>query len=282
MGEWLSNRNPHPLLLTLCLGIFSSSLGEMKVFLPITLILGLLTLSIFILQGRDLIKLVPYASIFVLIIFIFLPAYNSIVPVARQIPLEKMLTDTQTLTMYMNAAPQYVHGQIIYTDIGRNFALRYGWEQMNNNIMTLLFGIGLGTRSESNVLGIAGQGLLQGGLGISTGTSLLVIMQETGLLGLCILVGFILFIIIGLFRKIRKNPTSDLNGLRYGLILFSALWPLWLWYNTAWILRVPMLLYWITLGYVLGSSNSLSDYASTTIRHLESKDGIYSMSNGSL
>ena len=53
-------------------------------------------------------------------------------------------------------------------------------------------------------------------------------------------------------RQIRGDLHSDANGLRYGLIIFTLLLPLWLWYNAAWTLRVPMLLYWSTLGYVTG------------------------------
>lgn len=39
--------------------------------------------------------------------------------------------------------------------------------------------------------------------------------------------------------------------MRYGLILFSLLWPLWLWYGLTWNFRLPMEFYWVILGYVM-------------------------------
>jgi hypothetical protein len=38
--------------------------------------------------------------------------------------------------------------------------------------------------------------------------------------------------------------------LRYGLLLFSLFWPVWLWYASVWVMRAPMLLYWMLLGYI--------------------------------
>ncbi len=254
LGEWLANRKFLPLFITLCLGVVSSALGEMKMFLPVMLVMVGIAVLIFIFQARDLHKLITYALGFGLVVTAFLSLYNLVVPGARQNPLQKGLTDIQLLTRYMDTSRQSYYGQSIYTDMGRNFALRYGWQQINENAHTLLFGFGLGSRSESYTLGIAGQGLLQGNLGFSTGTSLLVFMQEIGVVGLACLVGFILAVILYLIRHLRQEPGSKLNGIRYGLILFTFLWPLWLWYNTAWILRVPMFLYWLTLGYVMGRS----------------------------
>ena len=111
-----------------------------------------------------------------------------------------------------------------------------------------------GVRSQA--LGTAGVALTTGELGLSVGTSLLVMMQEMGLIGLVVLGGFIIWIILYLVLDIRKNQCSPAIELRYALLLFSLLWPVWLWYAVTWTMRVPMLLYWILLGYVLAESRT--------------------------
>ncbi len=258
LGEWLATRNWIPVLLTVGLGIISSALGEMKIFLPLVLLLGLFSLGYLFIQSRNRLNLIPYSLIFFTIISAFLVAYNGFVPAARQVPLEKFLTDPQSLLQYMNASTRFVAGQNYYTDIGRNFALQYGWNQLKGDPITLLFGMGLGARSESSALGMAGQGLVQGELGISTGTSLLVMMQEIGIVGLIAIFGFFLYIVYRLFKNISRELVSKVNGLRFGLILFTMLWPVLLWYNTAWTARVAMLLYWGILGYALRPTQDFS------------------------
>ena len=71
------------------------------------------------------------------------------------------------------------------------------------------------------------------------------------MLGLLTLAGFVIWIVVRLIRDIRRDPDAQLTEVRYGLLFFSALWPVWLWYSTAWTMRVPMLAYWFLLGYVL-------------------------------
>jgi O-antigen ligase len=79
-------------------------------------------------------------------------------------------------------------------------------------------------------------------------------IQELGTVGMAVLAGLILWIAITLYQDIRSNPTSEATELRYALLLFSLGWPLWLWYTKAWNHSVAMLLYWLSLGYVLGEA----------------------------
>jgi hypothetical protein len=58
-----------------------------------------------------------------------------------------------------------------------------------------------------------------------------------------------------LFRDIVRYPRSPATALRYALLLFSVLWPFWLWYKNPLGSRVPMMLYWFSLGYVFGESS---------------------------
>jgi hypothetical protein len=43
--------------------------------------------------------------------------------------------------------------------------------------------------------------------------------------------------------------------VQYGLLLFTAMWPLWLWYTAIWIFAVPAFLYWALLGFSFSQEN---------------------------
>jgi len=73
-------------------------------------------------------------------------------------------------------------------------------------------------------------------------------------LGMIVFTGFLLWALRALINDIRSFPESPASFIRYALFLFSALWPLWLWYAVTWTMRVPMLLYWLLLGYVFAEA----------------------------
>jgi hypothetical protein len=279
IGEWLSRKNWKPLAIVLLLGMMSSVLGEMKLFLPVLILLAIIAVCIYTWKNGQIWKLLPYGFILFLGIIGFVAAYDTFIPAAKELPLERYITDPQFLDMYLNISNRGVTGETYYTDIGRNFALTYGWQQINRDPITLLTGYGLGARSESRSLGFVGRGLLEGDLGITSGTSLLVIMQEMGIFGLVAFGIFILVVIWMQGHKIAAIPQSEASGMRYGVILFTLLWPLWVWYNSAWILRVPMFLYWLTLGYLwneygrLSKPDQSSSVTPTTSSLSRSKDG---------
>ena len=257
LGQWLALGLWKTLILVLGMGILSSVLGEMKLFPFAAFALGMLALAIFSFRRGQLWKLLPYAVLLVGLVWAFVGSYNRIVPSAGKPSLEWYF-EPQTLTDYLivsEPAPAvsiYDGTQYEYYYIGRNYALAYGWNAIRRDPLTLLFGWGLGARSYASGLGITGIGLLRGHLGLSAGTSLLVMMQELGLMGILALAGFILLIVVALFKGIKDNPQSEASELRYALLLFSLLWPIWLWYETVWVFRVAMVLYWTALGYVLG------------------------------
>lgn len=269
LGQWLHTRQALALMATLVLGFASSVLGEMKLFYIAVIILTVIGMFNFLLQGKQLWRLIPFLFLVVVVMAAFIPLYNMIVPSASEKPLQGYITDPKRLFSYLSFVSRSTAGEEYYYDIGRNYALTYGWEKISGSPLDMAFGWGLGARSESISLGFAGRALTEGELGISSGTSLLILMQETGLVGMVSLAGFILGIIVILFKHIHAHPTSQANGLRYGLIIFTVLWPLWLWYNQAWTLRVPMLLYWSTLGYVLREAEFFFSPISTTELHEE-------------
>jgi hypothetical protein len=249
LGQWLTNDKWHMLLWVLLIGGISSVLGAMKLFPFAAIALGGVALLIHMVQRRQLRKLPMYLILFIGIVLVFAVFYNEVV--VQEIGgrrLEQYL-ELQTLDRYLNFRSYEGAGRY---ELGRGFALSLGWETIQRDTTTFLFGMGLGSRGESVSLGIAGEGLRQSYYGLTSGTSLLVLMQEMGVIGLVVLVGAILWIIVTLAKDIKMDPGSDITVLRYAIILFSIGWPLWLWYARAWNMGVPMLLYWVTLGYLLG------------------------------
>jgi hypothetical protein len=255
LGYWITSKRWIGLVITLALGTLSSVLGEMKLFPVAITMLGLLAIILFAIKYRAPGKMFIYLILILVTLIGFNYLYNIVVPGADKSPIEAYITDPVKLLNYLNLAKSYNSGGDVYTDIGRGYALQLGWNSWQKDPVTLLFGYGIGTRSESQALGTAGVALTSGDLGLSVGTSMLVIMQEMGLIGLFALGGLILWIILSLARDISKNQYSAATELRYALLLFSLLWPVWLWYATSWTMRVPMLLYWLSLGFVLAESH---------------------------
>lgn len=260
MGEFLVSREWKPLLIVLVLGSVSSTLGEIKFFPFAVATLGFLTLFIAVFQTGRIGQLIKYFALFAMVIGLFFVGYDAIVVPARGSESLTSYLNLETLGEYLGGFEE-TEGEGIYgTKIhpGRNYALLHGWNEINDNLLSLVAGNGLGARAESQTLGIIGEGLLRDTSGVSTSTSLLVILQEYGLLGIILMGSVVLWITIRLLTDIRKNPYSRANALRYALLLFSILWPVWLYYHRVWTFRVPMLLYWSTLGYVL--RNSVGNY----------------------
>jgi len=253
LGRWLARGGWKSLFIVLALGGLSSVLAEIKLFPFAVVALGMASILLFVLQGRERWKLAPYAVLMGTALLIFFRSYDAVILSTRSArPLQSYL-ELRTLDDYLGGVRQGAGGERYF--LGRNYALRYGWNTIQRDARTFLFGMGLGARGESKTLGTAGVGLAESDLGLTTGTSLLVMMQELGLFGMATLGGFNLWILVRLLKDIRSNTQSDATELRYALLLFSLLWPLWLWYQTAWVFRVSMLVYWAALGYVLGEAD---------------------------
>ena len=252
LGQWLSEGRWKILLIAITLGLISSVLGEIKIFTAAALALSMLAALFFVLRSGQLWKLIPFVVLAGIVVWVFAAGYNAFVSGSSR-PLQQYYLDAESRNAYLNLVRQSVTAPDRFS-IGRNFALKYGWDTILSSPTSTLFGFGLGARGESRSLGIVGVALEQGSLGLSRGTSLLVMMQEMGLFGMIVIGGFILWVAVVLLRDIRRYPQSDGVQLRYALLLFSLLWPIWLWYLTVWTFRVPMLLYWVTLGYVLNDA----------------------------
>lgn len=254
LGHWLSSRKLWPLLWLLVIGLGSSILGEMKLFPLGVLLLGVASLVLDMIRNQRLLRLIPAVAAFALVIVSFTLLYDTfIVPLSpgnRTIASFIDPEDTE-LNRYLNISTQVSSNQY---DIGRNYAIRYAWDSIQQDPLTFLLGEGLGARGESRTFNTAGLALQKGNLGLTSGTSLMVFLQEFGVVGMAVLSSFILWIFLTLLRDAWRYPASPALPLRYGLALFTLLWPLLLWYNHAWTLRAPMLIYWVVLGYVLSET----------------------------
>jgi hypothetical protein len=251
LAYWIMTKKWLPVVAVLLLSTISSVLGEMKLFAFAIIVVGALAVLIFSIRNHSVFNLLKYAAIMLAVVALFFYLYNALVPDTGNFPLQRYLTDPQFLDSYLNYQGRtYKDGQV-FTDIGRNAAIGIGWESIKTDPVTFLFGWGLGARSESTSLAIQGQGLKLGGLGASSGTSLLIIMQEMGVIGLIGLAFFIVWTVYTLVQDIRKEPDAQDNILRYAMIIYSICFPIWIWYGPAWASRFPMLLYWSTFGYLM-------------------------------
>lgn len=253
LGQWLTNETWRGIVAVLVLGSLSSALGEMKLFPFTVLVLSAIAVAILAAQKRSLRRLIPFGVVSAGMLLVSVAVYDRVVYSGGYAsrPLTAYL-EKDRLDQYMGGAWENQRG-VYY--MGRNYALAHGWNAIRENNFTLLFGFGLGARSESKTLGTAGTALQEENLAFSTGTSLLITMQETGMLGLLLMGACAVWIVVTMVKAIQQDPESEATPLRYALILFSLLWPLLLWYNRVLTLRVPMLLYWAALGYVLAESH---------------------------
>ncbi len=252
LGRWLAESKWDMLFWVFPLGAIASGLGEMKLFPFVLVAMGVVTFVLQLLRGRHYQKLFFYVVFLTFVTIGFGMFYNAVVADARGTRRIEEYLNSETLDSYLNRSYRRSNGEYYF---GRGFALRLGWDAIQRDDTTLLFGMGLGTRGESVTLGVAGSGLTGSDYGLTAGTSLLVLMQEIGLVGLGTFALVSGWIIISLWVPMMKLPTSPHNTLRFAIILLTILWPLWLWYSQTWTFGVFMTLYWGSLGYLLRLPN---------------------------
>jgi hypothetical protein len=254
LGEWIQTRRWQTAAVILVTGCLCSVLGEVKFFLLSATLLALGAVAIYLLRSGKVWQVIPCLLLAVLAVIGFVKLYDQAVPGARDGTLAGFVSDPTALAKYLDFTRRWQVGGRSYYEVGRNTALQMGWEGIRNDPTTLLFGLGLGARGESVTLGTAGIGF-GGTFGMTSKTSLLVMLQELGVAGVLAFAAMWLTLLVTLFRGTQEAAATpaeaELVQLRYALFLFTLFWPLWLWYTSAWTLRVPMLLYWVSLGFVL-------------------------------
>lgn len=248
-GNWLVDGNWKRLGYVLLLGSIASTLGAMRIYYVCMPALGVAAILIHLIKGGRLYNLIMYLCIFGAVVPMFVFAYNTLVAAPRdQKRLEDLLGENLNLD-YLNTARYDVEDGKY--ELGRNFSVTYGWQLLQRDNVTLLFGYGVGARTSSVSLGILGAGLAESDYGTSSGTSLLVLMQELGVLGLLFLAAVLAWIVVILWRCTYPADDPNIRILAYGLILFTLGWPVWLWHSGAWRFSVSVIMYWGFIGYVV-------------------------------
>jgi hypothetical protein len=249
LARWLVYGDWKMLASAFALGSFAAALGEMKLFIIAAPLLAVLALGFHFLRGAQPGKVFFYVLFFLGSAGAFIYIYDRIiVQELGQTPLEAYL-DSEQRDHYLDYTRQSGGGTNYL--LGRNSELTYGWQLIQRDGTTLLFGHGIGSRQYSPELGLVGTGVEGSVYGNYVGRSLLVMMYEMGLLGLLFLVGFSLLTSMILYRAAKRDLDPDMNVIRFALLLYTLLWPLWLWYKAIWIMPAPSILYWMIWGYAM-------------------------------
>ncbi|MFC2036542.1 hypothetical protein ACFLYD_01040 [Chloroflexota bacterium] len=249
-GQWLAHSRWKPLVLALVLGTVSGVLAENRMFPVAVLLLAAFAGLLLLARGMQLRRLVALLVVLGVGLVVFIRGYNAFVPGAQVVSFEERFLDEDYVNSYLGKVRRSEVGGGVQQSyrMGRNLALEYAWSTIIGDPVTLLFGFGLGARGDSISLGISGSALKQDKF--VRGSNLVIMMQEMGLFGLVVIMGFVVWVTVALIRDIRRYPHAPAVGLRYALLLFSVFWPLWLWYKKPLESRVTMLIYWVALGYV--------------------------------
>lgn len=246
LGEWLAHRRWRPLLAALALGMLSGVLAANKFFPVAALLLMVLAIPLYLARGGSLWRMLLLVILLGVGAGGFIIGYDTLVHSATKHSYADYFLDDELRTQYMHPiARSRTSGAY---RIGRGAAVGFALDAIGDDAATLVFGYGLGARRESKVLGVTGSALQADRY--VRGSDLVVLIQEFGLLSGLVIGGFILWVTVALFRPSRSHPHLPAASLRYALILFSLLWPVWLWYKAPLGSRVAMFLYWGSLGYL--------------------------------
>ena len=256
LGLWVAERRWMILSLILVLGVVSNVLAENKIFPAAALAMAAVSIGMFVAQRGQLSRLLLFGVLLLAGVWAFTTGYNELVPGANKEPLQRLFVEEDARENYLNKVKRSNTAVQQTYNLGRNNAVVYALSTLSGDTVSLGFGFGLGTRSESGTLGVAGTALQADQF--DRGSQLAAIAQEMGLFGLLMVVGFTVWVSVKLWLDIKRYPESEAIALRYGLLLFSLFWPVWLWYKNPLGIDVTMMLYWVGLGYVLSEPHSES------------------------
>ena len=257
-GYWIATGNWQYLIYASLVGGGSSLLAVTKFYFPAIVALAVVAVLIYAIRGGKLHSALIYLLLSAIFIVAFAYLYN-IIADARGLRNFEDYFDLSISQRYFGSA-RYDADDGRY-HLGRNFSLQHGWELLQRDTTTTLFGYGLGARGESTSLGIIGGGLEDSLYGIATGTSLLILLQELGLVGMGLFGLFSIWTcrVLWQFAAVADDPYE--KTFCYGLLIYSIFWPIWLWYDGTWSFAVAMILYWALLGFVLSRYQQSRSYA---------------------
>lgn len=249
LGYWLVFGDWKALGFVAFAGMLSSALAGIRFFPVPAAILFLAGFLLYVVRGKGIDRTIVFMVLALIALVAFPLAYNRITAETRQsASWQDAMRNAENNSENLNGI-RYDPNVGVYRT-GRNFAVRYAWSSIQQDTTTLLFGFGLGARANSGSLGIIGQRHRTNYFGIVTSQMSLIFIEELGVVGMSLLLIFLAWIAFFLWRCARSDCDPDVRVLAYGLLLFSILWPLQFWYNSAWNYAFTMLLYWGGIGYV--------------------------------
>ena len=246
-GKWLMDSDWRPMVWVLAFGSLSSALGGMRIFPVGAVLLGAVALLIHLLRGGNIGRAFLLVCAFAIGFGLFIGVYDAFSRSSSTYWTQ--ISNTEQLSQYFSNA-HYREGEGTYR-LGRSYAVQYGWEQLQRDDITLVFGYGLGSRSNSRSLGIVGAAMAESDYGVTQGTDALTFMQEWGIGGLLILAGVFAWLVGAYARAVRRSRFLWERTAAAGLIVFTMGWPFWMWYQSPWAYTFSMLLYWGMTGFVL-------------------------------
>jgi hypothetical protein len=252
-GRWLTDGNWKIALYVTILGLIASALGEIK-FYPVGMVaIVFLALVIHAWRTGRISDLFVYSGVIAALIVAFGFIYNTLVSDVRGTRRLEEFLEWETTEGKLNGL--FFDPNVGIYRFGRGFAVTHGWETIQGDPVTMLFGLGLGARSESVSLGIMGVGFQRDGYGLTSSPSSLTFLQELGLGGIAAFLGFFLWVSVRLLAFAGRRPSTGLTTMSYGLAIFTLLWPLWIFNHNAWGFSVAQILYWSSLGFVFSQIN---------------------------
>lgn len=252
-GHWLATHQAKMMLLVVSLGAVASMLSVTKFYLVAVALIGVVALVLHLVRGGQFKQLFLYITLFALSVAVFLPVYNVFIANTRGLkPLQEYLNAESIEGYLFNDGKGDEDGKY---NLGRGLAVTYGWQQIADDPVTMLFGFGLGSRTSSTALNLAGRGLDDDLYGGAISATLSSWLQEFGVVGLSLFMVMNLWMAWKMIRHARITGDPYLATLEYGLSLFTLFWPLWLWYQKPWVSGVMMILYWVGIGFVFRQIN---------------------------
>ena len=115
-------------LIAFVLGTISSVLAENKIYPVSSFLLAGGAGCIYLFLGGKLSKLLPYVALLPVGIILFVVGYNLFVPSADRRPIQQYLFDSEVRESYNQRVRQSGSGSVTDYNIGRTFAMQYGWE----------------------------------------------------------------------------------------------------------------------------------------------------------
>ncbi|MBP8950170.1 MAG: hypothetical protein KBG73_15110 [Candidatus Promineofilum sp.] len=248
LGHWLATGQWKAMMLLMALGLVATMLSVTKFYLFAAAVLGVLAMGIHLIRGGRFRHLVVYVVLFLLAMAAFVPIYNNFIAATRGLkPLQEYATREAIDDYLFKGEKLAQEGRY---KLGRGGAIVYAWQQIRRDNTATLFGFGLGSRTFSDTLGLAGATMEDDLYGGGGNTSLGVWIQEYGLVGISLFLAINIWMIIKLSRFAKATSDPYQATLAYGLILYTLMWPMWLWYHKTWLYGVMMISYWVTLGYL--------------------------------